>query len=162
MADENKKAPENQGEQETTPKTFTQEQVDALIGERLTRERAKYADYEAIKAKAEKFDQQEEAAKSDLQKAEDNAADLQKQLDAMKAANSARDARDKVAAAKGVPAQLLTGSTEEECTAQADKLLQWRGDKQNYAETHDGGDPGQSGGGKTRDKFAEFFQNAMK
>lgn len=162
MADETKLTNENQDGQGAAPKTFTQEQVDALIGEGLTRERAKYADYEDLKTKAAKFDEQEEAAKSDLQKAQDNAADLQKQLDAMKAAASARDARDKVAAAKGVPAHLLTGSTEEECTAQADKLLQWRGDKENYADTKDGGETHQSGGGKTRDQFAEWYPNARK
>ena len=140
MDEETKKAPENQGGQGTNQKAYTQEQVDAMIGERLSREREKYADYDAMKEKAEKFDAAEEASKSELQKAQDSAAALQKQLDDMKAANSARDARDKVAAAKGVPAYLLTGSTEEECTAQADRLLQWRGDPEKYAETKDAGE----------------------
>lgn len=44
-------------------KTFTQEQVDAMIGERLGRERAKYADYDELKAKADKFTKIEEANK---------------------------------------------------------------------------------------------------
>ena len=32
-----------------TEKTFTQDEVNAFVGERLAREREKYADYEALK-----------------------------------------------------------------------------------------------------------------
>lgn len=53
---------------ETESKTFTQEEMDAIIGERLKRERAKYVDYEALKEKADKFDAFEEANKTELQK----------------------------------------------------------------------------------------------
>ena len=59
----------------TGGKTFTQAELDAAIESRLTRERAKFADYEALKAKAEKFDKAEEAAKSELQKAQEQAAE---------------------------------------------------------------------------------------
>ncbi len=38
-------------------KTFTQGEMDAIIGERLAREREKYADYDILKAKAAKFDE---------------------------------------------------------------------------------------------------------
>ena len=49
---------ENSG---TTPeRTFTQAELDAVIGERLSRERAKYVDYETLKEKASKFDKAEE------------------------------------------------------------------------------------------------------
>lgn len=50
-------------------KTFTQEEVDNIVSSRLKREGAKYADYEELKAKASKFDEMEEANKSELQKA---------------------------------------------------------------------------------------------
>ena len=47
--------------QENEQRTFTQAEMNAIIQDRLTRERGKYADYEALKAKAAKFDAAEEA-----------------------------------------------------------------------------------------------------
>lgn len=49
--------------------SFSQEQVDAIIADRLKRESQKYSDYEDLKAKAAKVDAAEEASKSELQKA---------------------------------------------------------------------------------------------
>ena len=57
-----------------------------------------------------------------LQKANEKAAKLQEQLDTLTKANTLRDIRGKVAAATGVPAELLSGDTEEACTAQAQHL----------------------------------------
>ena len=125
---------------EQPARTFTQAEVDAMIGERLSRERAKYADYDQLKARADQFTAQEEASKSDLQKALDKAGKLQAELDALKRSNTARDARDKVSAATGVPANLLTGETEEDCKAQADAILAWRRDVPKYPEARDGGE----------------------
>ena len=56
--------------QENEQRTFTQTEMNAIIQDRLTRERGKYADYEALKAKAAKFDAAEEAGKTELQKAQ--------------------------------------------------------------------------------------------
>ena len=41
---------------EQPERTFTQAEMDAIIRDRLSRERSKYADYDDIKAKAQKFD----------------------------------------------------------------------------------------------------------
>lgn len=49
----------------------TQADFDKAIGERVTRERAKYADYADLKTKASEFDKLAEANKSDLDKATD-------------------------------------------------------------------------------------------
>lgn len=111
----------------TGGKTFTQAELDAAIESRLTRERAKFADYETLKAKAEKFDKAEEAAKSELQKAQDQAAAYKAQLDAKTRELAAAAARSKVSSETGVPANLLTGETEEACKAQAEALQAWRG-----------------------------------
>ena len=146
---------------EQPARTFTQAEVDAMIGERLSRERAKYADYDQLKVKADQFTAQEEAAKSELQKAIDKAGKLQSELDALKKANAARDARDKVSAATGIPANLLTGETEEACKAQADAFLKWRGDRPKYPTTADGGESNTPSGGKTRDQFAEWANAAL-
>lgn len=51
-------------------KTFTQEELDAIVQHRLGRERTKFSDYDELKAKAEKLDEIETASKSDLEKAQ--------------------------------------------------------------------------------------------
>lgn len=37
-------------------RTFTQAEMNAIISDRLSRERSKYADYDDLKAKAQQFD----------------------------------------------------------------------------------------------------------
>ena len=58
-----------------------------------------------------------------LKEAQDQAAQYKAELDSMKLAEGLREMRGKVAKAKNIPAELLTGDTEEACTAQADKIL---------------------------------------
>lgn len=57
-----------------TPKTFTQLELDAIIADRLTRNSAKFADYDALKEKAARVDKADEDAKTELQRALDKAA----------------------------------------------------------------------------------------
>ena len=85
------------GEQQTE-RTFTQAEMNAIISDRLTRERSKYADYDDLKAKAAQFDAAQEAGKTELQKANEKAAKLQQQLDALNSANTLREVRAKVSA----------------------------------------------------------------
>lgn len=54
-------------------RTFTQAEMNAIIQERVARERGKYADYDDLKAKAAQYDEAQEASKSDLQKAVERA-----------------------------------------------------------------------------------------
>ena len=61
-------------------RTFTQAEMNAIISDRLSRERSKYADYDDLKAKAAQFDAAQEAGKTELQKANEKAAKLQEQL----------------------------------------------------------------------------------
>lgn len=141
--------------QQTEPEpatTFTQEDVDRIVQKRL----AKFADYEALKEKAEKFDAAEEASKSDLQKAEERAAALQAELDALKKADTIRTVRDEVSKDKNVPAELLTGETKEECEAQADAILQFA-KPTTYPRVRDGGEPTGKMKRATRDQFAEWL-----
>ena len=125
--------------QNAEPQTFTQEDVNRIVAKRV----AKYSDYEDLKAKAAKFDEQVEASKSDLQKATERADALQAELDAMKSAEQIRTMREEVATSKGVPAGLLTGKTPEECESQADALITWANTKtaNGYPRVPDGGDP---------------------
>lgn len=111
--------------EETAERTFTQADVDGIVKERLRRERERYADYDQLKAKAAKFDEAEEAAKSDLQKATERAEQLQKELDGMRAESARRKLVGDVAKETGVDAEILTtmsGSTEEEVRANAQLL----------------------------------------
>ena len=130
----------------TTPseepeRTFTQSEMDAIIGDRIGRERKKYADYEELKAKAEKYDQAEEASKSELQKATERADALQKKIDEMLKADEARKLKEKVASETGVPAALLRGDSEEDLRAQADAILTFAKPGQpSYPNVRDGGE----------------------
>ncbi|MBQ0142183.1 MAG: hypothetical protein KBT06_05200 [Prevotellaceae bacterium] len=122
-------------------KTFTQEEVDNIVSSRLKREGAKYADYEELKAKASKFDEMEEANKSELQKANEKAAALQKQLDDMTKATELSNLRNKVSTDTGVPVALLTADTEDECKAQAEAILAFAStQKPSYPSVKDGGE----------------------
>ena len=95
-----------------------------------------------------------------LQKANEKAAKLQQQLDALNSANTLREVRAKVSAATGVPADLLSGDTEEACTAQAQAILKFA--KPGYPNVRDGGDPHHTPTGSTRQQFADWFEQVTK
>lgn len=143
---------------------LSKEIIDAIMNENgkdIETAKKPFADYAALREKADKFDAQEEAAKSDLQKAQEKTAQLEAQLAALQKETAARDARDKVSADTGVPTSLLTGDTEEACKAQAAAILAWRGDQPRYPETNDAGEPPAQSGGQTRDQFAEWASSMM-
>jgi len=73
--------------------------------------------------KARLYDEAQEQGKSELQKAQEAAA----KAEARAAAMEAEALRAKVAAATGVDADLLSGSSEDELRASAERLLAWRG-----------------------------------
>ena len=130
-----------QGAPAETERTFTQAEMEAIIGERLKRERSKYADYNEIKAKAAKFDEAEEANKSELQKAVEERDKLKAELDKLQAEAARAEQVAKVAAEQGVAAALLSrmaGDVEENAAflkAQMDN-------KPKYEAVHDGGEVG--------------------
>lgn len=148
---------ENQIGAEEEGRTFTQAELDRIVAERLTRERAKYADYDALSKKAAKLDQLEEASKTELQKANEKAAALQSELDALKSAETLRTMREKISKETGVPMSLLTATTEEDCTAQAKAIMEFAKPGA-YPAVKDGGEA-RSGARKqsTREQFAEWF-----
>ena len=108
-----------------TEKTFTQAEMDVIIEGRLAREKQKYADYEGLKEKADKYDEIQEQSKTELQKANEKTAALQKELDQLKTADTVRQVREKVAKETNVPMDLLTGNDEESCKKQADAILKF-------------------------------------
>ena len=148
---------------ETTEKTFTQAEVDAIVSDRLKRERSKhaeYADYDALKEKAEKYDAMEAANKSELEKSIERATALQAELDTLKSENAVRDLRAKVAEETGVPANLLTGTTEDDMREQASAILEYA-KPSGYPNVRDAGEATGKGKPTTRQQFAEWANNAF-
>lgn len=115
------------GTTSTAPDTFTpittQSDLDALIASRLERERAKYADYKDLKAKASRLDEIEAANKSELEKATDLAAAAEKERDDARA----EALRLRVAVEHSISIEdadlFLTGRDEETLRAQAGRLV---------------------------------------
>ena len=141
--------------QEEITRTFSQDEVNAIVGKRLAEEKVKYADYEDLKAKAAKFDEVEEANKSELQKATERAATLEQELNSMKKAEEVRTIRETVAKETGIPAHLLTGTTEEECKAQAAAIADYAKPAP-YPAVKDAGEVNDVGKVTTRQQFAEW------
>lgn len=80
----------------TSDKTFTQADLDRIVGERLAREKAKVPeDYDALKAKAAKYDEAEAANKTELEKAQQRAAEAETKA-AQSDARATRAERDRV------------------------------------------------------------------
>lgn len=116
-----------------TPRTFTQDELNAILAEDRRKTAARYADYDDLKAAKAKLDQVEDAAKTELQKAVDRATAAETERDALKQAETDRQAADAHAtqvktwtdaAAKknGIPADAIKGATEEEIFAHAKQL----------------------------------------
>ena len=143
----------------TAEKTFTQEDVNKIVEDRLQRVRQKYAgmaDYDQLKEKAGKYDELQEASKTELQKATDKADRLQKELDGLKHDASVRSIRAKVAEEKGIPVSLLTADTEEACKEQADAILAFA-NPSGYPNVRDGGEVKATGNKSTSDLFGDWF-----
>lgn len=135
------------------PKSFTQEQVNEIVESRLAKERGKYKDYDELKAKAAKWQEAEDASKSEVDKLREANAALQKQIDDAAAAKQQAEWVSEVAKAKDVPAELLRGSTKEELEAHADQLhaVLHPGSKGAQV-SHQTGEPSHQKGGKDADE----------
>ena len=146
--------------QEQATKTFTQSELDAIISDRLKRERDKYADYETLKEKARRFDEIEEESKTELQKAHEKAEKLESELTQLRKAEEIRTIREKVATEHGIPTNLLTGETEETCIEQAKALIEFKG-QATYPTVKDGGEVQNTIKGTTRQQFADWANAAL-
>ena len=148
----------NEENKNETPKTFTQQELDAIVADRLKRERAKYEGFEDFKTKAMKYDELEEANKSELDKAHERINLLDSELKALKKAEEVRLIREKVAKETGIPAAsigLITGETEEACQAQAKAILEIA-QPNGYPQIPDGGELHNISKGSPRDLFKQW------
>lgn len=99
----------------------TQADLDKIISDRLSRERAKFADYEDLKAKAGRLAEIDEASKTESQKLTERAEAAERAL----ADAQAEALRNSVLAKHSIPAdyhEFVVGATEEELTAKAEKV----------------------------------------
>jgi len=100
----------------------SQDDLNRLIGDRINKVKSQFADYEDLKAKASKFDEAEQANKSELEKERERAEKAEERATKAEQATLRAD----VAAAKGLTAgqaKRLVGSTREELEADADEIL---------------------------------------
>ena len=107
-------------------KTFTQDEVNRMMGELRRTEREKHADYDTLKEKAAQFDALQEASKSELEKALEAANTANAELDKLRKQVAHDTLVRKIADEKGVPASLLKGNDEESIRTSADSLLNWQ------------------------------------
>ena len=108
----------------------SQEDLNKVLNERLTRERAKFADYKDLKVKATKLDEIEQANQTETEKAAKRIAELEADLN-----NTRRDStRLKIASEHGITDAddielFLTGTDEETLTKQAKRLADREADR---------------------------------
>lgn len=128
--------------------------LSALKSEREARKAAE-KERADLAARIKEF---EDRDKSETQKQQEALEQAKRELAELTVAK----ARAEVAAAKGVPAGLLIGSTQEELEASADALIAFKGEQQK-PKLHlptEGKQPRISAG-STADQFAEFMQDKL-
>lgn len=134
----------------------SQEALDKIIQARIARERKRFEDYDELKAKASKLAEFEEAQKTEAQRAQERLEAAEKRA----AELEAKATRAEVAAAKGVPAALLSGSTQEELEASADALIAFKGEPAKGLVLPDQGKTPKEPSGTSADRFAAALDEA--
>lgn len=145
----------NEQEQPKEEKLFTQEQCNEFFNKRYS---GMMSQMEELKSKAAKFDEMEEANKTELQRQTEKAEKLQLELDSLRKTENLRALREKVAKEKGIPAtslSLITGETEEACNEQADAILAMI-TPGTYPQVPDRGEVSHTNKGTARDAFSQW------
>ncbi|MGO2313010.1 MAG: hypothetical protein ACTIOA_07285 [Brachybacterium tyrofermentans] len=110
---------ETTGGDEQSPDGFKSEESKQSLLADLKKAR------DQVKAFKEAEEQREREKLSDIERAQAERDDFRTKWEQAEQARLRSD----IARTKGVDPELLTGATEEEMTAHADRLLTWRGDK---------------------------------
>jgi hypothetical protein len=106
----------------------TQEEFDAAIKERLSREKAKYSDYDQLKSRVTELETENVDLKSTIEANNQSKADADKQLEEMQskiAGYETASLRTRVALQHGLPYDLadrLQGTDEESLKVDAERL----------------------------------------
>lgn len=121
MTEEQTTDVEKQGGNSGFTPPASQEELNRIIAERVSREKAKYADYADLKAKAGEFDQLTESQKSETQKAVERAEAAERAL----LETQSERLRLSVIAKHQIPEEyqdFVAGGSEEELIAKAEKV----------------------------------------
>ena len=110
---ENETTEEQTSAEASTEKTFSQAELDKILADRLSRERAKFEGFDDYKTRAESADALKEQNTELLTRVE--AAEL-------------KAVRLEVSQETGVPVSALTATDEESMRKQAEDLKAWRGE----------------------------------
>lgn len=106
----------------------TQEEFDAAIKGRLSREKEKYGDYDQLKSRVEELEKENIGLKSTIEDANQNKVDADKQLEDLQnqiAGYETASLRTRIALKHGLPYDLadrLQGNDEESFEADAERL----------------------------------------
>ena len=74
-------APQEQEQEPKEPRTYTQEDFDRVVGKIRSEERARFADYNDLREKAERYDELAEQGKSAEQKLQESLANRERELE---------------------------------------------------------------------------------
>jgi len=97
----------------------SQDEFDGLVKSRLERERAKYADYDDLRARAEEAEAAKVAAEQALTDERTQREAAEGEIQRFQTEKQVETWRAEVAKATGVPADVLRGSTKEDFEAHA-------------------------------------------
>lgn len=139
----------------------TSEQIDMIMNINGADINAAKKDVSALQAQLEEANNKLKSPSEELIAAQKQAKTLQGEIDKMKAAESIRLMREKVANENGVPSSLLTGATEEDCSTQAQAILAFAKKNGGYPTVRDAGETTIEPTQTTRDQFADWF-NKLK
>lgn len=121
-----------QNETTAEERTFTQAELNEIVGDRLARERKKYADYDELKDKAQQLEEIQQEAEC-----------VRQQYDELTKSIAVKEMRQKVSKATDVPVnvlELLHCDTEEEYTTQAQVIKEYARTAPRYPTSEDCGD----------------------
>lgn len=110
----------------------TQDDLNKVVADRVARERAKYADYKDVKAKAAEFDKLQAANQTEAEKHAARVQELETELNNTRA----QSMRLRIATEHGITDAddidlFLTGTDEETLTKQATRLAAREADRKN-------------------------------
>lgn len=142
--------------------SFTQEQVNSIVGKARQEERAKYAEFDKYKAAFDELEERKQAEMSELEKANKDLAEARAEIASYKSAQQREEWRKEVSEATGVPEAVLTAATKEEMEEQAKALGGYfKGGKGGGFVESDGFAPTTNAGNATRDLFADAIEDLL-
>lgn len=157
-----------QAQQPTYTPPASQADLDRIIADRVSRERAKFADYADLKTKATEFDKLAESQKTELQKAQDRAAAAEKKAADYELVQQRAGWAADIVKDSPVPASALRGNTQDELKAhfeQLKALIPTEAPKKGAAGPYvpgEGSTPAANTLGGARQEFADFLGAQLK